>query len=253
MILAVDVHSHAYQIGQYSAEWGIPALIVVVLAWSSTRTWRNPVAHGLEEAPRVAALRRRRGYVSILATVLAAGAVVAAVLVEVGTDPDYGPVAESAPVAESTPAGRTVEAPEAAAGYHLITGEAAAALAARMPSASPEHYWFYSATPGGTRPTLMLSASTAEWNPKLAKENAAHSAAWGLRNFFAGARIDDPQDVDAGPLGGAMQCGYRGGKAPAMICRWNDASTSGAVAVFDMTDVHQAAAIALQFRNAAEH
>ncbi|MGA5818328.1 hypothetical protein ACPC54_10765 [Kitasatospora sp. NPDC094028] len=246
MILAVDTHSHAFQLGQSIGIWGISALIVVILAWIATRTWRNPVARTLEEAPRVAALRRKRRAISVLATLLVAGAAVAAVVVDMGSDPSYGPAAESGP------ADRTIDAPEAVAGYRLITGDAAARLTARMPSGAPEHYWFYSATPDGTRPSLMFSASTAQWNPELARENATHSLSWGLNNYFAGAKVDDPQDVDAGPLGGAMQCGMQAANGAA-VCRWIDASTAGAVAVFGSTDIHQAGAIALQFRNAAEH
>ncbi|MER7845067.1 hypothetical protein ABTZ03_14120 [Kitasatospora sp. NPDC096077] len=247
MILAVDVHSHAYQLGQYVAEWGIPALIVVVIGWSLTRSWRNPVARTLEEAPRVSALHRRRTTLSVLATVLVACALVTALAVEVGTDSDYGPAGASGPT------GRTVDAPETVAGYHLITGADADALAARMPGSTPERYWFYGDSPDADRPSVLLTASTAQWDPKLAHEMATHSLSWGLYNFFAGARIEDARTVDAGPLGGEMQCGTRTGKVTAVLCRWGDASTVGTVAVYDTTDIDRAGAIAVRFRTETEH
>ncbi|MFD4532117.1 hypothetical protein ACFWNL_14785 [Kitasatospora sp. NPDC058397] len=181
-----------------------------------------------------------------MATLLLVGAGVIAVVVEVGSDSSYGPAARSGP------AGRTIDAPATVAGYHLITGEAAVGLSARVPGATPERYWFYTDTPDGTRPSLVFNASTTQWDPKLARENATHSLSWGLTNFFAGAKIEDPQDVDAGPLGGAMQCGHQIGRG-AVVCRWGDASTVGSVAVLGITDIHQAGAIALQFRSAAEH
>ncbi|MET8630140.1 hypothetical protein ABZW30_41585 [Kitasatospora sp. NPDC004669] len=191
-------------------------------------------------------MRSRRRTVSVLATLLVAGAVLTAVVVQVGSDPSFGPAAESGPV------GRTVDPPATVAGYHQITGEAAESLSARLPGTTPERVWFYSATPDDTRPGLIFSASTAQWSPRLAEEIRTHSLSWGLVNFFAGAKIDDPEDVDAGPLGGAMQCGSQPGKS-AVVCRWGDASTVGSVAVFGTTDIRRAGAIAVQFRNAAEH
>ncbi|MDH6145349.1 hypothetical protein P3T35_007404 [Kitasatospora sp. GP30] len=49
-----------------------------------------------------------------------------------------------------------------------------------------------------------------------------------------------------------MQCGAQTSSG-ATECRRGDASTNGAVMLSGVTDIHQAGAIALQFRNAAEH
>ncbi|KQV12027.1 MULTISPECIES: hypothetical protein [unclassified Kitasatospora] len=75
---------------------------------------------------------------------------------------------------------------------------------------------------------------------------------WLFLNFFAGAKVDNPVAVDAGPLGGQMRCGtstVNGG----VICHWEDAGTFGTVIAGGVTDVRQAGDLALKFRNTAEH
>jgi hypothetical protein len=246
MFLAIDTHSDAYLAGQLVAT-GTIGLVAGLLVWIGTRSWRNPVAHTMEDAPRIAVLRGRRRAVVLVGILALTAAAVTVTAVDAQSGAPYGPAAQSGPT------GRTVDAPAEVAGYQLITGDAAAQLAAKV-KASTDHYWFYSATPGGTRPNVILAATVVASNPQLAQENAEHSLSWGLLNFFAGAKIDNPQDADPGPLGGVMQCGVRsssiGGGA---VCRWADASTTGSVMVPAGTDLHQVAALALQFRNAAEH
>ncbi|MER7582265.1 hypothetical protein [Kitasatospora sp. NPDC097691] len=243
MFLAIDTHSDAYLDGQLVGA-GTVGLVAGLLVWTLTRSWRNPVARTMEDAPRVAALRARRRAVVSVGILLFVAAAVAVPAVSATSGAPYGPAARSGPT------GRTVEGPATVAGYQLITGDAADQLSARV-RGSAEHYWFYSATADGTRPDVVLAVSTTAWDPRFAQENAAHSLSWGLANYFAGAKVDDPEDVDPGPLGGVMQCG-RQSSTGIVVCRWADASTAGSVMAPAVKDLHQAAVLALQVRTAAE-
>ncbi|GAA2787842.1 hypothetical protein GCM10010441_11160 [Kitasatospora paracochleata] len=245
MLSAIDTHSTAYLYGRVIGQTAVLAT-GVTLAWVFTRKWRNPAALTPEELPRVTALRRkRRG-------LLALGLAVVCVLsftqtfLSLRSESPYGAATATGPT------DRTVDAPDTVAGYHLITGQAAADLAAKHANSTSERIWYYSKTPGGTQPNLIFSASNAAWNPKGAAEKSQHSLDWLLVNFFAGAKVEDAKDVDAGPLGGLMRCGHTTTNN-LLICRWEDASTGGTVMAPGVTDVQQASALTLQFRNAAEH
>ncbi|WP_431676505.1 hypothetical protein [Kitasatospora sp. KL5] len=245
MLLAIDTHSTAYLQGRV---FGLAVVLAVgvILVWVFTRKWRNPVARMPEDLPRVTALRKKRQALLALAMVLVCALYATKFVLDLRNEDPYGAAAETGPT------NRTVDAPDAVAGYHLITDEAAARFAAEKSSATSERFWLYSTTPGGTQPSVMFTASTAAWDPRGAAERSEHSLEWLLVNFFAGAKVEDAQDVDPGPLGGLMRCGHiKSGNL--VICRWQDASTGGTVATSDTTDIRQASTLALQFRNAAEH
>ncbi len=247
LALDIDTHSSAYQSGQILG--GALAMSVpVVLVWVLTRRWRNPVAQIPEDLPRVTALRKKRRIFLVLALLAACALYTTKVVLDFHNDHSpYGPAAETRPL------NRTVEAPDTVAPYHLVTGDAPAQLTAKANAgAQPGRFWFYSLTPWGIRPNVVLSVTTSRENPREAAETAAHSMDWLFLNFFAGAKVDDPQDVDAGPLGGLMRCGATKANGTVM-CHWEDAATAGTLVAGGVTDIRQAGAITLRFRNAVEH
>ncbi|MFD7641370.1 hypothetical protein ACFV4P_12015 [Kitasatospora sp. NPDC059795] len=245
MLLAIDTHSTAFLQGQ---ALGLAAVLAVgiIVVWVLTRRWRNPVALMPEDLPRVTALRKKRQMLLALATVVICASFIAKFVLDLRSETPYGAAAETGPT------NRTVDAPDTVAGYHLITGEAAAQLAAKTKGRASEHLWYYSKAPGGTQPSVVFSASTAAWDPEGAAEKSEHSLEWLFVNFFAGAKVEDAKDVDPGPLGGLMRCGHTT-SGNVVICHWEDAGTDGTVMASGAIDIHQVSTLALQFRNAAEH
>ncbi|MFJ2780768.1 MULTISPECIES: hypothetical protein [unclassified Kitasatospora] len=247
MLLSIDVESHAYQYGQYTG-YAIVGALGLLFLWKATGEWRGVVdqqpPRSPEDATRIAGLRRRR--TNIVLAVM--GALAAVGTTAIGVKASGNDFRDAA--ASSGPTDRTVVAPASVGDYHLLVGENAAQLEARMANDASHRSWFYANSPDDTHPQVVLTAATNEWSPELAHEKATHSSSWALQNFFAGARIDRPQAVDPGPLGGQMQCG---GKGANTICAWDDASTSGALVLLGITDIHDAADLAVKFRNAAEH
>lgn len=74
-----------------------------------------------------------------------------------------------------------------------------------------------------------------------------------LRSFLAGSGIEDPEEVDAGELGGTMACDDDppGMPAEVVFCGWADGSTVGQVTlVVPGVDVDAAAEITREFREA---
>ncbi|PJN21096.1 hypothetical protein [Kitasatospora sp. CB02891] len=245
MPLAIDTRSTAYLQGQ-TLGLAVVLAVGIVVVRVLTRRWRNPVALAPEDLPRVTALRKKRRILLALATVVICALFTTKFVLDVRSETPYGSAAATGPT------DRTVDAPDTVAGYHLITGEAAARLAAKTKSGTSEHFWFYSKAPGGTQPSVVFSASTAAWDPKEAAEKSEHSLEWLFVNFFAGAEVEDAKDVDPGPLGGLMRCG-RTQSGNLVICHWEDAGTAGTVMTAGAVDIQQASTLALQFRNAAEH
>ncbi|GAA4837158.1 hypothetical protein [Kitasatospora terrestris] len=245
MLLTIDTHSTAYLNGRIVGQIIVLAA-GIALAWVLTRKWRNPVALMPADLPRVTVARKRRRLLLVLITAAACALSATELILDLRRESPYGAAASTGPT------DRTVDAPDTVAGYHLITGEAAARLIAKRPARTGEHLWYYSTTPGATEPNLIFTASTNAWDPAGAAEKAKHSLDQLFTDFFAGAKVEDAEDVDPGPLGGLMRCGHSQ-NGNFVICRWEDAGAAGTVVAADATGIQEAGALALQFRNAAEH
>ncbi|GAA2752909.1 hypothetical protein [Kitasatospora cinereorecta] len=243
---SIDIHSTGY-VSYRALVWFLRVGGAAGTVWWLTRKWRRPVAATPEEAPGAAALGRKR--TRSLALGLAAAVTLAVVAIGWYAARSTGP----GPSVAFGPTDRSINAPDTVAGYHLITGKAAARITTEQHlEDSPEQCWFYSKAQDGITPDLVFCGSSVHGDPAAASARAGHSYDWLFREFFAGARIDDAAQVDAGPLGGQLRCGHLSTNGVA-LCHWEDDATTGSLMTADSKALQDTATFTRQFRESAEH
>ncbi|MEV6106249.1 hypothetical protein AB0M28_16235 [Streptomyces sp. NPDC051940] len=243
IMLGIDRDSRAFESGQLIGAV-LVTLAVMAALWFFTRTWRDaPYAETPDQVAEVERLKAKRRLVIVLLMALVAvlGGLRWVFLLD-----------DSASAADEGPArAQTVVAPPSVRDYALLTGDAAADLESRLKPPAYGKRWFYSHD--GGNPAAVFQGSADDWDPEMAEERRRDSPAQGLRNAFAGARSEDVESFDPGPLGGALACGHvDGGGQDAVMCGWVDRTTDGFLTVFDMDDLEKAATLLREFRTAAE-
>jgi hypothetical protein len=246
--LTVDTQSDSYKFGQVIG-YVIMALIAIGIAWKATGDWRNPIAKGMADLEQVQKISSKRTRIQIACNVALLAVAVTAGTLQAGSTNQAAPTTL-----------RTISPPATVGSYTLMPEAAAAQLTARLKIPTTVHVSYYVTSANPTQPTIMLETDAQEWDPGLAQQQAESSLAAQLNSIFAGAgasssadgiSLGNPQNVSAGPLGGEMQCATVSDSRD--MCAWVDGSTFGAVYVLEQVTVQQAATIALEFRNSAEH
>lgn len=165
--------------------------------------------------------------------------------------------ARSANAASHSSAGRTLTAPESAAGFtklhnteseQTVASERARLQARLKPGANPQ-IGVYTKTAGTDTPAFAYVGMTDN-DIDFAGADPDDIA----DGFMRGAGVQDATEYSAGNLGGELQCGTAEQAGhDLVICVWVDDSTLGSLIFLDGTSPSDAGVTTQNFRNAVEH
>jgi hypothetical protein len=119
----------------------------------------------------------------------------------------------------------TVSPPAAVTSYTQITDDRVTALRAQAHMQSPVHAWIYQSPL--VQSATVLAVDTAQDDPDLRDDLTAHSARDNVRHFLQQGGATGDHAYSAGPLGGALRCGWAPTEPAVPVCAWADGAMPG--------------------------